>query len=554
MHELHRVAQIFEALCFRRGASLAFGVADLDELLRQIFETPCRILGFYGFAEKLGLVEAALEPALVGDGHGHEEDGREFFKNSALLEFGDEDVAYNPSDGAGKRAIAPVFDFPDERFDRRVGIVPESDRVAVPESSRRQKIEKREGAEALKLDKLPVARKEKIENKFIESREKTHEGTMLLYSYTDTLMGLFSSLFNKDSEPSALGIDIGSSAIKIVQIKRQNGRAVLETYGELALGPYGGKTVGQAVLLPPEKIAAGLVDLMKEKEVNITTNKCGLSIPFASSLMSEVEMPNVPPKELATMVPLEARKYIPVPISEVMLDWSLIPKTEVVEDGEAEKPAVSDKVNVLVVAIHNDTIARYQSIVTQAGLDASFFEIEIFSTMRSVLDETLRPVLVIDMGAASTKVYIVERGVVRTSHTVNRGSQDITTTIAQSLGVTPEKAEVMKREAGLLGQDPNLTEVTTLALDYIFSEVNSTMLSFEKKYNKTISKIFLVGGGAVLKGLLDHAKNNLKTEVELGLPFNKVAAPAFLDNILHETGPEFAVAIGLALRKLAEQG
>lgn len=382
-------------------------------------------------------------------------------------------------------------------------------------------------------------------------------------------MAFFTKLlnFNKGA-PSALGIDIGSSAIKIVQIKKKNGQAVLETYGELALGPYAGLGVGQAVVLPPEKIAQALMDLMKEKEVNITTNKCGISIPFASSLMTVIEMPEVSPKQLSVMVPLEARKYIPVPIAEVMLDWSIIPKSEVRPDdaseyaetkeqvlaqaGTAGTPTNFNKIDVLIVAIHNETIARYQEIVSKAGLEAGFFEIEIFSTMRSVLDDTIRPVMIMDMGAASTKLYVVERGVIRSSHTVNRGSQDITGLISKSLGLTPERAEIMKRQVGISGEDQNLNSVVRLSLDYIFSEINTTILSFEKKYNKTISKVILVGGGSALKGLADLAKNNFKTDVVSANPFNKVSAPAFLENILRETGPEFAVAIGLALRKLAE--
>ncbi len=375
------------------------------------------------------------------------------------------------------------------------------------------------------------------------------------------------TFFNKQEEAHALGIDIGSSAIKIVQLKKKNGQAVLETYGELSLGPYAGLTVGQAAQLPTDKISAAVADLMKEKEVNVTTRRCGLSIPFASSLMSVVEMPDVGTQKLASMVPLEARKYIPVPIQEVMLDWSVIPKSDTSNEEIPEfapemgspisSPVIEvektlKKVDVLIVAIHNDTIARYQNIVAQAGLEASFFEIEVFSTMRSVLDEALRPVLVMDMGAASTKLYIVERGLVRTSHTVNRGAQDITAAIAQSLNITPERAEVMKRGAGLLGEDKRVAEVASLVLDYVWSEVNSTLLSYEKRYNKPVAKVLMVGGGASLKGILDLAKTNFKMNVELGLPFNKVSAPAFLENILHETGPEFAVAIGLALRKLAE--
>ncbi|MDO8729298.1 MAG: pilus assembly protein PilM [bacterium] len=382
-----------------------------------------------------------------------------------------------------------------------------------------------------------------------------------------TFFSNLSKFFNKD-EAVALGIDIGSSAIKIVQLKKKNGQAVLETYGELALGPYAGLGIGQAVALAPDKIAQALVDLMKEKEVNITTKKCGISIPFASSLMSVIEMPDVSPKQLAVMVPLEARKYIPVPISEVVLDWSVIPKSEVrtedfseytlveersTTDKGTNAPAPLVKIDVLIVAIHNETIARYQDIVTKGGLEAGFFEIEIFSTMRAVLDETLRPVMIMDMGAASTKLYVVERGVIHSSHTINRGSQDITLTMSKSLGLSPERAEVMKRQVGATGEDKNLTDIIMLTLDYIFAEVNNALLSFEKKYNKTISKVVLVGGGSALKGLAELTKNNFKTDVVIADPFSKVSAPAFLENILKETGPEFAVAIGLALRKLSEE-
>ncbi|OHA92198.1 MAG: hypothetical protein A3J09_01810 [Candidatus Zambryskibacteria bacterium RIFCSPLOWO2_02_FULL_51_21] len=376
-------------------------------------------------------------------------------------------------------------------------------------------------------------------------------------------MAFFSKFFG-NREPRALGIDIGSSAIKVVQLKKKNGQAILETYGELALGPYGGLSVGQAVQLPTDKISAALADLMKEKEVNVTTKSSGLSIPFSSSLMAVIEMPEVAQKELAIMVPIEARKYIPVPISEVMLDWSVIPRSDVRVESVAEElpqegggfaapAAAMPKIDVLMVAIHKETIARFQEIVSSAGLDAGFFEIEIFATSRAVMDEGLRPVMIMDMGAATTKLYIIERGIVRASHTINRGSQDITSNLSKSLNMTPEQAEVMKREVGAAGDDKSVNDVIALVLDYIFAEANTVLLDYEQRYNKAVSKTILVGGGAALKGLLELAKANFKTEAELAEPFSKVAAPAFLEKILRETGPEFAVAIGLALRKLAEE-
>jgi type IV pilus assembly protein PilM len=370
------------------------------------------------------------------------------------------------------------------------------------------------------------------------------------------------NLFGRKHE-SVLGVDIGSSSIKIVQIKKKNGQAILETYGELSLGPYAGVTIGQAVQLPPEKIAQALSDLMREKEVNITTNLCGISIPFGSSLMFVMELPEVSERQLTTMVPIEARKYVPVPITEVMLDWSVIPKNEVKVDDDplpegsagsvlASNPSIP-KVEVLGVAIHNEVLNRYKDIVGKAGLSATFFEIEIFSTMRAVLEDTLQPVMIMDIGSASTKLYIIERGIVKASHTVNRGSQDITINISKSMGMTTDEAEILKRKVGLNGGDPTVRDVIGLTFDYIFEEANRTLLTFEKRYNKAVSKIILIGGGSALKGLPDLAKQNLKTEATAANPFQKLSAPAFIEEVLRDTGPEFAVAVGLALRRLGEE-
>ncbi len=207
-------------------------------------------------------------------------------------------------------------------------------------------------------------------------------------------MSFFSKFFDT-TKKSVLGIDIGSSSIKIVQLSQKGGHVVLETYGELSLGPYAGKSIGEATSLPPEKIIEAMTDILKEKEVNATTKVCGVAIPFSSSLITVMDLPAAAGKDLATMIPIEARKYIPVPISEVSLDWYVIPKesspetTPLVDKNPATMP-LSEKTEVLIVALHNDTISRYHDIVTKSSLEAKFFEIEIFSTMRSILDQELR--------------------------------------------------------------------------------------------------------------------------------------------------------------------
>jgi len=366
----------------------------------------------------------------------------------------------------------------------------------------------------------------------------------------NNIMSFLSSFFKK--ETSVLGIDIGSSALKVVQVKKKHGRAVLETYGELALGPYAGIEVGRAVSLPADKMIEAIKDILKEAKT--TTVNCGTALPLSASLITFVTIPPVPEKQIADVVAIEARKYIPVPLSEVLLDYSIIPKEEqYVTDDETTKTE-KQSMDVLVVAIHNDYISDYQSIMSGSGLSPSFYEIEIFSSIRSVVDQGITTSMVIDMGARSTKLYIIERGVLRASHIINKGSQDITLAMSKALSITVVEAENMKRTQGLKGgpEYKELTEIITVNLDYMFYEANAALLNYQKKYSKNVSKVILTGGGVLLKGFIDLAKISFQTDVIYADPFSKLETPAFLAEEFAEAGPEFAVAIGAALRRLTE--
>lgn len=360
---------------------------------------------------------------------------------------------------------------------------------------------------------------------------------------------------------SVLGIDIGASSAKVVQLRASRGSAVLETYGEIALGPYGQQPVGKAVKLSPEKIAQALADLMKE--ANVTSRTGILSIPFSSSLVTVLQLPKVDKDSLDRMVPIEARKYIPVPISEVSLDWFVIPEDEGrIQSAfdEIQKTAAPNKPKgqeVLLVAIHNDTVQSYQQLAADAGLTIESYEIEIFSAIRSSLGRGIAPVLVVDLGASTTKMYIVERGIVRLTHLVTSGGQHMTELLARSLDWEFEKAERIKREKGLLEssaysaeENQRIKEALLSTLERIFGEVNRVLLSYGQRYNKNVAKVYLTGGGASLPGIAAEAKRSLSAEVETADPFSRAEAPAFLQQVLHDIGPGFAVSVGLALRKL----
>jgi len=368
------------------------------------------------------------------------------------------------------------------------------------------------------------------------------------------LIDVGKGIFAGSSSESAIGIDIGTSAIKIVEIKKKGGKAILETYGAVALGPYADLDVGKVTNLPSEKIALALKEVLKES--GVSSKSSALAIPSQASLVFNLELPpQLKESELSNIVPTEARKYIPVPMTEVTLDYFVIPKKEASfeEENNPDIPKKApEKTEVLVVAIQNETISKYQDIASQSELETGFFELEIFSSIRACFEHELSPVLLMDFGAYRTKLSIVEFGSVKSFHTINRGGADITDSISKSMSVPYLKAEEMKKEYGLYGNpgDKNLAEIIKLHTDYVLSETNSVILGYEKKNNKTISKIILTGGGSLLKGFKEAAVGNFTTEVVMSDPFSKISAPVFLEKVLNATGPEFAVAIGLALRKL----
>lgn len=381
-------------------------------------------------------------------------------------------------------------------------------------------------------------------------------------SILNTLSSKIRSALGGSSDTSVVGIDIGSSSLKVVQLRTSRGSAILETYGEIALGPYDEKEVGRAVKLSNERVVQAMLDLMKE--ANITATSAGVSIPFASSLISVLDMPDVKKDQLKRMVPIEARKHVPVPVSEVMLDWFLIPEDEhddAFDRVEEETMMQKRGREVLLVAIHNETLENYQAIMKNANLMASFYEIEIFSAIRSALGHGVAPILIVDLGASTSKVYVVERGIVRLSHLVNVGSQQMTEVLARSMGWEFQKAERIKREFGLTdspsySQEENerKREALLSTLNRIFSEVNRVLLGYGKRYNKHVSQVVFTGGGASLPNLTEHANTALNAEVLMADPFAKLETPAFLDEVLTDIGPGFAVAVGVALRKLKQGG
>ena len=187
---------------------------------------------------------------------------------------------------------------------------------------------------------------------------------------SDGIANLSKIFHSEKASTSVIGIDIGSSSIKVVQLGKKGGKAMLETYGELALGPYGNLDIGVVTNLAVDDVVRALADVIKES--NVTVRNGAIAIPSSSTLMFTISLPaKITEAELASVVPIEARKYIPLPITEVSMDWFQIPdESSSFENTPGSNsptaPTTEPKIEVLVVAIHNDVLTRYQEIVKKS--------------------------------------------------------------------------------------------------------------------------------------------------------------------------------------------
>ena len=362
-----------------------------------------------------------------------------------------------------------------------------------------------------------------------------------LFSKKLNASSLLGGLFSK--ETSILGIDVGSATLKVIQIRKEKERAVLETYGELSTAAYSGGEPGRAAIITDEKASEMIRDL--KQEAGATATKGLISIPLRYTFVTVIDMPTMSDIELSDAIQFEARRYIPVPLSEVVLDWWKIPTSSEVEGSKK-------KVSILLAAVQKDIVNKHQRIMDGAGIETVGFEIEAFSATRALGSRIRSAYLLFDIGALSTKIAVIDQGIVRSVHHVERASQAFSLAISQSLGIDFERAEKMKRDIGI-SQRPEAAGVRTTItplLDSIFDEADRLRRDYRRKTNIAVDKAVLIGGGSLMPGFVEYAIEKLGIEVVLANPFNQLEYPAFLQPTLKEIAPSFTIATGLGLRGL----
>jgi len=357
------------------------------------------------------------------------------------------------------------------------------------------------------------------------------------------LNNIFSSIHqNNAGEAGVVGIDIGSSSIKVVELQERKGVVTLATYGEIQLGPYAAKQIGQSVTLDQKQEQEALVDVIRESAVK--ARNAVFAMPLSSSFVTNVSIEADADADLSAMVRVEARKVIPASLSEITLDWAEVALTK----KEAEESSQNRR-NVLIAAIQNSAFERFKVLMLFAGLAQPPTEIECFSSIRSLYTGDAENFAILDIGATSTKMYITQKGVLVRMYRIRAGGAIATKRIAEVLNVSFEEAEQLKFSADRTSpQFSDLKRAHDSSYERTFREFNQVLNEYELKTGVTVSTVFLAGGGSLFPGIAAHLKDVFGKEVVAANPFTKVAYPAFMEDTMKDIGPSFTVALGAALR------
>lgn len=373
----------------------------------------------------------------------------------------------------------------------------------------------------------------------------------------------FPNVFKFLKQQRYLGIDIGTSSIKIVELSKVQDTFRLENYGEIKFSEKEApmEVYQQSPLkMLDEDVAALLKKIMTD--MNISATQAAFALPVFSSFSTIIELPPMPKEDMEKAIQFEARQYVPIPISEVSID-SLVIGEEKKKHDEQKSPLgkegdlqVQQKMKkkhleVLLVAVPNEIKKKYQHIAELAKLELVALEMETFPMARALLKGDHSISIIVDIGARSTDICIVDEGFVRISHNLEFSGVDITKAYSAFTGADFVDAELKKKVIGLNLTPGQLSEAKELTgvVDGIIGETERIIHSYFNKTGRQVQQVVLAGGVSRMPGFKERFNEQLSLSITIGNPFDGLVYPKELTKTLNDIGPTFAVAVGLAMRR-----
>jgi type IV pilus assembly protein PilM len=360
-------------------------------------------------------------------------------------------------------------------------------------------------------------------------------------------------MFTFGSSNTSVGVDVGTSAVKIVQLKKTPSGPELIGYD---LQPLPHEAVEEGSIKDAQTVAAVIKDMLKRSKIK--PERTFASISGQNVIMRFTKLPIMSPDELEQTVRIEAEQYVPYAIEEVSITHAVLNEIQEEEGG--------GKYSILLVVAQKDLVNSYLDVLRQSGVSAELIDVDTIATINALeasIQQTAdsqeggEVVAIIDSGARTTNISVLKSGILMFTRNIPIAGNNITQMIMNVMKQEFEQAEAIKveeAEVSISDAGGNETaEVVKTTVEELASEIRRSFDYFKAQSREPlIHRIILSGGSANLKGFNNFLSNELGVDVYMGNPLEGITVTTADTDLLYNNLQQFAVAIGLAMRGVVD--
>lgn len=333
------------------------------------------------------------------------------------------------------------------------------------------------------------------------------------------------------------GLDLGTTAVRIVELRGSGSTKQLVRY---AYAPIDSKIAISDANADQQKVIQILKDLLAQSRV--ASRNVSVGIPSSKVFTTVVDIDRLSPGEMAQTIRFQADSLIPTPLNESKIDWAVL----------GDSPKDKTKVEVLLTSVTNEYVEKRLDMLESIGLNVIAFEPDNLALARALVAyDANTPQMVVDLGYKSTDIVIVMNGAPRLTRSIPTGTEAITRSAVQTLGIDDKQAQQFVFKFGLAkdkleGQIYNAISGT---VDIVVGEIEKSIKFFQTRYAKNIERIIVTGGASTMPEFPLYLANKTNINVEIGNAWRNVTYANEKQNELLSISNTFGVAAGLAERE-----
>jgi len=343
------------------------------------------------------------------------------------------------------------------------------------------------------------------------------------------------------SATTIVGLDIGSTSIRAVEATINKDRPTINNFGQVFLPP--GTVVG-GVVKDDRAVTSALRQLWLS--YTFSTKNVVLGVTHQQVIVREIDVNNLPPKELRQALPFLVRDVLPLPVEQALLDFYPLEKP-----AKARNKGGSDTIHGLLIAAPKEAVIDTVRAVENAGLHVQDVDLACFAALRASAHLAQDTEALIDIGANGTNIVIHTDGTPKIVRTIPRGGSEVTKMVATRLGLTNAEAETVKCRVGLQREESEEgAQVIGEAIRPLVNEIRGSFHYFSSNHpGQQVQRLALVGGAALLPGLAELLTEELGIPTFLSDPLQRVhdLRRGGRHDVLARFRSSAAVSIGLTL-------